>query len=151
MPKIAILIGSDSKLEKLKECFIFLKEVSVDFELNILSAHRLSDETAAFCKKAAKNCFEAIIAAVGIAANLPGFCAWHTQLPVIGLPVTSGSSNGMDALMSIVQMPAGLPVATVGINNFQNAAVLACIVLALKYPDLAVKLAEISKKNCQNT
>ncbi len=149
MPKIAILTGSDSDLGKLKDCLIFLKEVSVDFELNILSAHRLPDETAAFCKQASQNGFEVIIAAAGLAAHLPGVCASHTQLPVIGLPLTSSSSDGMDAMLSIVQMPPGVPVAAVGINNSKNAAVLACRILALKYPELALKLAEISKKTAE--
>ncbi|MEW5951272.1 MAG: 5-(carboxyamino)imidazole ribonucleotide mutase [Elusimicrobia bacterium] len=149
MPKIAVILGSDSDLPKIKDCVSFLQEVKIDFEVNILSAHRLPDETASFCKNAKANGFEIIIAAAGLAAHLPGVCASHTDLPVIGIPLTSKDSDGKDALLSIVQMPPGVPVATVGINNSKNAAVLAAKILALKYPDLSDKLKNIKDKNIQ--
>jgi len=150
MPKIAILIGSDSDMPKIKDCLIFLKENDIEFEINILSAHRLPEELAKFAKNAKKNGFEIIIAAAGLSAHLPGVCASHTQLPVIGLPLTSGFSDGKDALFSIVQMPPGVPVATVGIDASKNAAILACQILALKYPQLRKKLENIKIRNRKN-
>ncbi|GAB4030565.1 MAG: 5-(carboxyamino)imidazole ribonucleotide mutase [Elusimicrobiota bacterium] len=150
MPKIAIILGSESDLSKLKDCFLFLQEAGVNYQIELLSAHRLPEEVARFCKGAKKNGFEAIIAAAGLAAHLPGVCASHTHLPVIGLPLTSGVSDGMDALLSIVQMPPGVPVATVGINNSRNAAVLACRILAIKNSRLQKRLAEISEKTAKN-
>lgn len=149
MPKIAVILGSESDLAKLKDCFLFLEEAGVKFQIELLSAHRLPEELASFCKSAKKNGFEAIIAAAGLAAHLPGVCAAHTQLPVIGLPLTSGVSDGMDALLSTVQMPPGVPVATVGINNSRNAAALACRILAVKHNRLQKRLAEISKKTAE--
>ncbi len=150
MPKILLIIGSASDVSKLKDCFEFLEKAKIEFEVSILSAHRVPDELALFVKSAEKKGFEAIIAAAGLAAHLPGVCASYTNLPVIGLPLTSGVSGGMDALLSIVQMPPGVVVATVGINNSKNAAILACKILAVKYPHLRRLLKKFSAENSKS-
>ena len=131
MPKVAIIMGSDSDLPIMKAAAEILEKFSVSFEIKILSAHRTPKETAAYVEKAPGRGVEVFIAGAGGAAHLPGVIAAYTVLPVIGVPV-KGSLEGLDALLSIVQMPPGVPVASVGINSAKNAGLLAVSILALK-------------------
>ena len=151
MPKVAILIGSSSDEEVMQECAQYLTRFGIDNELRISSAHRQPDETASFVKNAEKNGYSVIIAAAGMAAHLPGVVASHTTLPVIGVPLGGSALNGVDALYSIVQMPAGIPVATVAIGSAgaRNAAVLAAEILALNDDTIKQKLIEFRKKGAR--
>ncbi|BEP28414.1 5-(carboxyamino)imidazole ribonucleotide mutase [Helicovermis profundi] len=137
--KIAIVMGSISDLEVVKKGINILKEFDVDFEVRILSAHRTPIEALNFSKNA-ENEFDVIIGAAGKAAHLPGVIASHTILPVIGLPIKSSTLDGLDSLLSIVQMPKGIPVATVALNGSENAALLAIQIMSLKYEVLKDKL-----------
>lgn len=141
--KVAIIMGSKSDLPVMEETTALLKQFGVDSEMRVLSAHRCPEEVAAFAKAAADNGFSAIIAGAGMAAHLPGVIASYTTLPVIGVPIDASSLDGIDALLSIVQMPPGIPVATVGIGKAgaKNAALLAVEFLALAEPSLKNKLA----------
>lgn len=140
-PLVSIIMGSTSDLPVLHKAAGFLEQMCVPFEMNALSAHRTPREVEEFATSAAARGIKVIIAAAGMAAALPGVIAALTPLPVIGLPIDS-SLQGQDALLSIVQMPPGVPVATVGINAGQNAAVLAVRILALTDPALASRYAE---------
>ncbi len=131
-PKVALIMGSDSDLEKLKGCITKLKSFKIEVDVNVISAHRTPDKAAEFAKNAERNGIEVIIAAAGMAAHLGGVLAAHTTVPVIGIPIKS-TLDGMDALLATVQMPPGIPVATVGIDNGTNAAILAAQMLSLKY------------------
>ena len=131
MKKVAVIMGSDSDLPTLKPCFDQLKEFHIPFEAHVFSAHRTPDAAAAFAMAAAENGFGVIIAAAGKAAHLAGALAARTVLPVIGIPVKASTLDGLDALLSTVQMPAGIPVATVAIDGAANAAILAAQILAL--------------------
>lgn len=144
MPKVAILLGSKSDEELMRECADYLGRFGIDHEMRVSSAHRQPDETAAFVKAAEKNGFSLIIAAAGMAAHLPGVAASHTTLPVIGVPLAGSALNGIDALYSIVQMPAGIPVATVAIGSAgaKNAAILAAEILALSNDAIKQKLVQ---------
>jgi 5-(carboxyamino)imidazole ribonucleotide mutase len=142
-PKILILIGSDSDLPVMDDGLKFLKEVGISFKLDISSAHRHPEKTIHYAKKARRDGFEVIIAVAGMAAHLPGVLASHTTLPVIGVPTSGGTLNGIDALLSIVQMPKGIPVATVGIDASRNAAILACKILSIKYDGIREKLKKM--------
>lgn len=141
MPKVAIVMGSASDLPVLQSALERLNAFGIETVVRVLSAHRTPDAAAQFAKTAAENGFGCIIAAAGKAAHLPGVLAAYTTLPVIGVPIKSSFMDGMDSLLSIVQMPAGVPVATVGVDAAENAAILAAQMLALKYPELSVKLA----------
>ena len=145
--KVAVLMGSASDEAVMKNCEEGLNYFGIPFEKRILSAHRHPDEVAAYVREAEKNGFELVIAGAGMAAHLPGVIASHTTLPVIGVPLEGSSLNGQDALYSIVQMPAGIPVATVAIGKAgaKNAAVLAAEILSLKYPELSQKLLDFRK------
>ena len=143
--KILILMGSESDLPAVKEAITFLKEMGISFKLDVSSAHRNPEKTATYAKNAQKDGFEVIIAVAGMAAHLPGVIASHTTLPVIGVPTGSGSLNGIDALLSIVSMPKGIPVATVGINAAKNAAILACEILSIKHDGIREKLIEMKE------
>jgi len=145
-PKILILLGSDSDIPLLEDGLSLLKEFGVTYRLDVSSAHRHPDKTASYAKGARAEGFEVIIAAAGLAAHLPGVIAAHTTLPVVGLPLKGGSLLGMDALLSIVQMPKGVPVATVGIDASRNACILACQILSIKYDDLRFKLEEMKDR-----
>jgi len=123
-----------------------LREMDVPFEMDISSAHRLPEKTAHYAKTAKKRGIEVLIAGAGMAAHLAGVLAAHTTLPVIGIPLKSGALNGADALYSTVQMPPGIPVATVGIDGAKNAAYLACEILSIKYPEIAKKLEDFRTK-----
>ena len=138
--KAAIIMGSDSDLSIVNKAIKVLKRFGVDFEARVISAHRTPDKAASFAKEAEEKGFEIIIAAAGKAAHLPGVLAAYTLLPVIGIPVKSSALDGMDALLSIVQMPSGIPVATVGIDGAENAGLLAVEILSLKYPILKKEL-----------
>ena len=135
-------MGSDSDLPVLKPAIKTLAELEIPFEVHIMSAHRTPVEAAEFSKNARKNGFGAIIAAAGKAAHLAGAIAAQTTIPVIGIPVKSSTLDGLDALLSTVQMPAGIPVATVAIDGAQNAAILAAEMLAISDEVLSAKLGE---------
>jgi len=136
-------MGSDSDLTVVSEAFKTLRMLGIDFEAHIISAHRTPYAAAEFAANAAQNNFGVIIAAAGKAAHLAGVLAAHTILPVIGIPIKSSTLDGMDALLSTVQMPSGVPVATVAIDGAQNAAILAAQILALSDEQLSDKLAEM--------
>jgi 5-(carboxyamino)imidazole ribonucleotide mutase len=142
-PKILVLIGSDSDLPVVQDGLKFLKDIGVTFKLDISSAHRQPEKTVNYAQKARKEGFEVIIAVAGMAAHLPGVIASHTTIPVIGVPTSGGVLNGVDALLSIVQMPKGIPVATVGIDASRNAAILACKILSIKYDEVRKKLEKM--------
>ncbi|MEF3254045.1 MAG: 5-(carboxyamino)imidazole ribonucleotide mutase [Deferribacterales bacterium] len=145
-PIVAILMGSDSDLPTMKKAADILKSFEIPYEIKILSAHRIPDETISYTEKAKDNGIEIIIAGAGGAAHLPGVIAAKTPLPVIGIPMPSPLMNGLDSLLSIVQMPKGVPVATVGVGNAENAALLAVRILALKYTELQNKLKDFITK-----
>ena len=141
-PKVALIMGSDSDFEKLKSCVAKLKEFKIEVDVNVISAHRTPDKAAEFAKNAENNGIEVIICAAGMAAHLGGVIAAHTTVPVIGIPIKS-TLEGMDALLATVQMPPGIPVATVGIDNGTNAAILAAQMLAIKYDYLKDALKSV--------
>jgi len=140
MKKVGIVMGSDSDLPIIKKTTDTLKELGIPFEVHIYSAHRTPVEARDFAVNARENCFGVIIAAAGMAAHLAGSIAANTTLPVIGIPCKSSQLDGMDALLSTVQMPSGIPVATVAINGGANAAILAAQILAVVDESLAQKL-----------
>jgi 5-(carboxyamino)imidazole ribonucleotide mutase len=133
-------MGSDSDLPVMGKAAEVLKEMGIPFEMDISSAHRLPDKTANYAKTARDRGIEVLIAGAGMAAHLAGVLASQTTLPVIGVPLKSGALDGVDALYSTVQMPPGIPVATVAIDGAKNAAYLACEILSIKYPEIAKKL-----------
>ncbi len=139
-PLVGIIMGSDSDLHIMEKAADVLKEMGVPYEMDISSAHRLPDKTAEYAKSARERGIEVIIAGAGMAAHLAGVIAAHTTLPVIGVPLKSGALSGVDALYATVQMPSGIPVATVAIDGSRNAAYLACSILSIKYPEYAQKL-----------
>jgi 5-(carboxyamino)imidazole ribonucleotide mutase len=139
-PRILILVGSDSDLPVLERGLAFLKENRVPYSLDVCSAHRNPERLVEYAKEARQAGYAVIVAVAGMAAHLPGVIASHTTLPVIGVPVGSGALKGIDALLSIVQMPPGVPVATVGIDASKNAAILACQILAVKDRHVAAML-----------
>ena len=140
MKKIAIIMGSDSDLPIVQKAINVLAEFGVPYEVHVFSAHRTPVEAAEFTKSARKNGFGAIIAAAGMAAHLAGAIAANTTLPVVGIPVASGTLGGIDALLSTVQMPTGIPVATVAVNGAANAALLCLQMLAVNDSGLAEAL-----------
>lgn len=142
--KVGILMGSDSDLPVMKEAADVLEEFGVPFEIKVLSAHRSPDQTQEFVKSAKDNGFKVIIASAGMAAHLAGIVAARTTLPVIGVPMGK-SLDGMDSLLSTVQMPPGIPVATVAIDGAKNAGILAIQILALSDETLSKKLEEYKK------
>ena len=141
-PIVSIIMGSTSDLPVMEKAAQLLDEMQVPFEMNALSAHRTPAEVEAFAKGAADRGLKVIIAAAGMAAALPGVIAANTTLPVIGVPVKGSVLDGVDALYSIIQMPPGIPVATVAINGAMNAAILAVQMLALSDQELAKKFAD---------
>ena len=149
MKKIGIIMGSDSDLPVVEKAIDMLKEFGVPYEVHVFSAHRTPVEAADFSKNARANGFGAIIAAAGMAAHLAGAIAANTTLPVIGIPVKSTTLDGMDALLSTVQMPTGIPVATVAINGAANAALICIQILAVEDSSLAEKLDNKRKADAQ--
>ncbi len=145
-PLVGIIMGSDSDLPVMKEAAQVLKELSVAYEISILSAHRTPEQTIQYAKSAEERGLEVVIAGAGGAAHLPGIVAALTPLPVIGVPIQSASLQGLDSLLSIVQMPAGVPVATVAINNAKNAGILAAQILGVKAPDIRDRVKNYKKK-----
>ncbi|MBR2445060.1 MAG: 5-(carboxyamino)imidazole ribonucleotide mutase [Clostridia bacterium] len=140
MKKIAVIMGSDSDLPVVEKAINTLKEFGVPYEAHVYSAHRTPDQAAEFAMSARENGFGAIIAAAGMAAHLAGAIAARTTLPVVGIPVKGGAVDGMDALLATVQMPSGMPVATVALNGAVNAALLCIQMLAIEDAELAAKL-----------
>ena len=143
MKKIAIIMGSDSDFPIVKGAVTELKKLSIPYEVHVMSAHRTPEMAAEFAKNAASNGFGVIIAAAGKAAHLGGVLAAHTILPVIGIPIKSSTLDGLDALLATVQMPQGIPVATVAIDGVANAAILAAQMLALSDEELQKKLLKM--------
>ena len=142
MAKVAILMGSKSDFDVVKPAVNVLKKFDVETEVRVISAHRTPEEAHEYASSAKERGIEVIICAAGKAAHLGGVVAAFTTLPVIGLPVKTDMMGGLDSLLSIVQMPAGIPVATVGVNGGENAGLLAVQMLAIKYEELAQKLVE---------
>ncbi len=139
-PSVGILIGSESDLPVLEKCTARLTSLEIDFELEVLSAHRNPDGVAEYVASAPGRGIKVFICAAGMAAHLAGAVAARTNLPVIGIPVAAGTLGGFDALLATVQMPSGVPVATVAVNGAANAAVLAAQILALSDRELAERL-----------
>ena len=144
--EVGIIMGSDSDLPIMEDAFKVLKEFGIGYEVKVLSAHRTPNQHAEYSKTAVSRGLKVIIAAAGGAAHLPGATAAQTILPVIGVPIKGKSLEGMDALLSIVQMPPGIPVATVAINGAKNAALLAISILGVVNSDIQKKLVEYKKK-----
>ena len=146
MSDVAIIMGSDSDWPTMEGAANVLDEFGISYTAEVVSAHRMPDEMADFAKNAAKNGYKVIIAGAGGAAHLPGMVASLTALPVIGVPVALANLEGMDSLLSIVQMPAGIPVATVGIGNAKNAGILAARILAISDSALLTKVETAMQK-----
>ena len=151
MKKIGIIMGSDSDLPTVQKAIDTLKSFDVPYEVHVFSAHRTPVEAKEFSVNARKNGFGAIIAAAGMAAHLAGAIAANTTLPVIGIPIKSGHLNGIDALLSTVQMPSGIPVATVAIDGAVNAALLCIQILAVEDTNLANRLDAKRKADTENS
>lgn len=147
--KVAVIMGSDSDWPVVKGACAQLKALDIPFEAHILSAHRTPAEAAEFAKNARANGFGVILCAAGMAAHLAGAFAANTTLPVIGIPIKSSTLDGLDALLATVQMPSGIPVATVAINGAENAAILAVQMLALSDEALASQLDAMKQQMCQ--
>ncbi|MBP1559855.1 MAG: 5-(carboxyamino)imidazole ribonucleotide mutase [Oscillospiraceae bacterium] len=145
LKKVAVIMGSDSDFPVVKDAVAELKSYGVPYEVHVMSAHRTPEMASEFASKAKENGFGIIICAAGMAAHLAGVIAGHTTLPVIGIPIKS-TFDGLDALLATVQMPSGIPVATVAVNGAKNAAILAIQMLALSDEGLAEKLAEAKQK-----
>lgn len=143
--KVAVIMGSDSDLPIVSGAIKTLKAFSIPVEAHVMSAHRTPEQAAEFSSNAKKNGYGVIIAAAGKAAHLAGVLAAHTTLPVIGIPVKASTLDGLDALLATVQMPKGIPVATVAIDGSDNAALLAAQILALSDEDIANKLEQMKK------
>ena len=145
MPKVAVVMGSHKDFSAVEPCVKQLAALGIEVEARVLSAHRTPEEAAAFARLAQENGIEVLIAAAGKAAHLAGVLAAYTVLPVIGLPISASQLDGMDALLAIVQMPAGVPVATVAINGAQNAALLAAEMLSICDDELAARLDKLRR------
>jgi phosphoribosylaminoimidazole carboxylase PurE protein len=149
-PLVSIVMGSDSDLDVMRKCADLLDDLGVPNEVRIMSAHRTPDVVAQYASGAAERGLKVIIAGAGAAAALPGVVAAHTQLPVIGVPIDATALRGVDALYAIVQMPSGVPVATVGIDGSKNAAALAARILALQDAEIARNLEEMTRRRAEN-
>jgi 5-(carboxyamino)imidazole ribonucleotide mutase len=143
--KVAIVMGSDSDFPVVERCINILKKFGVEVEARVLSAHRTPHIAIEYAMAAEANGIEVIIGAAGKAAHLPGVIAGVTTLPVIGIPIKSSTMDGLDSLLSIVQMPSGIPVATVAIDGAENAGLLAVQMLSIKYPELRIKMKQYKK------
>ena len=150
MPKVALIMGSKSDWPSLKGCVDVLSRFGVETEVHVASAHRTPEKVASFADHARENGFEVIIAAAGKAAHLAGVIAGHTTLPVIGIPIKSSTLDGLDALLATVQMPSGIPVASVAIDCAANAAILAAEILSISEPALEEKLKAMRAKMTQS-
>ena len=149
MAKVGILMGSKSDFEVVKPAVSVLKKFGVETEVRVISAHRTPEEAHEYASTAKDRGIEVLICAAGKAAHLGGVVAAYTTLPVIGLPVKTDMMGGLDSLLSIVQMPAGIPVATVGVNGGENAGLLALQMLGIKYPEISAQLSDykVAMKN----
>ena len=145
-PLVGIIMGSDSDLPIMQEAAKMLEHFEIEFEVTVVSAHRTPERLFKYSKEAEKRGIRVIIAGAGGAAHLPGMVASITPLPVIGVPVKSASLEGMDSLLSIVQMPGGIPVATVAINGAKNAGILAAEILGVKYKEIRKKIKTYKKE-----
>lgn len=143
---VRVLIGSKSDQDQANKILEYLELLGIEYDFFVSSAHRKPEQTMLLAKNAKAEGIEVIIAGAGMAAHLPGVVASHTSLPVIGVPFQGATLSGEDALLSIVQMPTGIPVATVAINGGKNAAILAAQILALKYPKIDEKLLHFRKE-----
>jgi len=150
MPDVGIIMGSDSDLAIMKEAGDILEQFGIDYEFTICSAHRVPVQTSEYASSAVERGLKVIIAGAGGAAHLPGVIAAYTTLPVIGVPIRTGVLSGLDSLYSIVQMPRGIPVATVAINGSSNAALLAVEILALQDENLRQKLLDFRRKMAED-
>lgn len=146
MAKVSIVMGSDSDMPIMAQAADFLEELGIDFEMTIISAHREPDIFFDYAKTAEERGVKVIIAGAGKAAHLPGMCAALFPMPVIGIPMKTSDLGGVDSLYSIVQMPSGIPVATVAINGGKNAGILAAKILATSEPEILEKLKAYSEK-----
>lgn len=146
LPKVAVVMGSDSDYPVLEACIKTLKDFGIEVEVMVCSAHRTPDKAAEFAKTAEEKGFGVIIAAAGKAAHLPGVLAAFTILPVIGIPIKSSTMDGLDSLLSIVQMPSGIPVATVAIDGAENAALLAVQILSTSSKELKSRMKEYKEE-----
>ncbi len=144
MPQVGIVMGSDSDMPVMAKAADILEELGISYEMNIISAHREPDDFFAYAKSAEERGYKVIIAGAGMAAHLPGMCAAIFPMPVIGIPMHTSSLGGRDSLYSIVQMPSGIPVATVAINGGANAGLLAAKILATADADLLARLKKYS-------
>ena len=144
--QIGVIMGSKSDEEVMRKGTDVLDELGIGYEAVVCSAHRNPEKTAAYARSAAERGLRVIIAGAGLAAALPGVLAAHTTLPIIGVPIATGALNGVDALYAIVQMPPGIPVATVGIDNARNAAMLAAEIIALGQPEIADAIKSYREK-----
>ncbi|MCS7241166.1 MAG: 5-(carboxyamino)imidazole ribonucleotide mutase [Candidatus Caldatribacterium sp.] len=142
MPLVGIIMGSDSDLSVMEEAAKILEEFGISYEITIVSAHRTPERMFRYAQEAEHRGIEVIIAGAGGAAHLPGMVASITPLPVIGVPVKSAALQGLDSLLSIVQMPPGVPVATVAINGARNAGILAAEILGIKYPEIRERVRQ---------
>ena len=149
MPKVALVMGSLSDFKSLEGCIKLLKKFKVETEVRVISAHRTPEQAAEVAKSAEERGIEVILAAAGKAAHLAGVLASMTALPVIGIPMNSSTMDGLDSLLSTVQMPTGIPVATVAINGGGNAALLAVQMLSIKYPELRAARKEYRAQQTQ--
>ncbi len=149
MPRVAIITGSQSDIPVLEPCLQTLTDLGIEHELQVMSAHRTPDRVQRFAAAAEDQGFEVIIAAAGMAAHLPGAVAAWTPLPVIGVPVGKPGMSGLDALLSIAQMPPGVPVACMAVNGAKNAALYAAAILALKHPDVRSALETYRRKQSE--
>lgn len=146
MKKVAVIMGSDSDLPVVEKCINELKKYGIPTEVHVYSAHRTPDEAIGFAKTAEENGFGVIISAAGKAAHLGGVLAANTVLPVVGIPIKASALDGMDALLSTVQMPPGIPVASIAIDGAKNAAIFAAEILAVSDEQLRIKLKDERKK-----
>ncbi len=146
MPLVAVVLGSRSDMEAIEPCLKTLAELGIEYELQVMSAHRTPGKVQEFASAAEASGFEVIIAAAGMAAHLPGVIASWTALPVIGVPVGSADTAGLDALLSIVQMPPGVPVGCMAVNGARNAALYAARILAIKHTDVKLALEAYREK-----
>ena len=146
MPKVGIVMGSDSDLKVMSKAADILDKLGVEYEMTIISAHRMPDTFFEYAKSAEEKDYKVIIAGAGMAAHLPGMCAAIFPMPVIGVPMSGKNLDGVDALYSIVQMPPGIPVATVAIDGGMNAGILAAKILATSDPELLARLKAYSQE-----
>ena len=146
MPKVGIVMGSDSDMPVMAQAADFLEKMGIEFEMTVISAHREPDVFFEYAKSAEEKGYKVMIAGAGKAAHLPGMCAALFPMPVIGVPMKTSDLGGVDSLYSIVQMPSGIPVATVAINGGKNAGILAAKILAASDPELLQKLKDYSEE-----